>query len=309
VIAARNEEGRIGKCLDSLLNQTYSDYEIVVVNDGSTDRTAEIVISYIEKTPSKIKLHSTPGLGPRAAFNSGIKAAASEVVACIGADDEVNPEYLERLMKHFEDSKVIGVCVRMVYRSGTKTWGKVQDVWKTFRSGGEIGRFPMVFKKQVFEEIGGFTGRLSVGEDYDINKKMKQYTERNDLKMEAEPGAVYYCVSEDTLPSIYRHAVKFGEKLPPTVKYYPIFGGPILLWSIFNAIIIVAIPLAMLQMLRDLIFLYLVVYVLLWLSILVWIPIKKKVNYSARYYLLTPVLQIVSGIGVSVGVVKALIDI
>ncbi|HDI13154.1 MAG TPA: glycosyltransferase family 2 protein, partial [Hadesarchaea archaeon] len=74
IITAHNYGKYLEQCLESALNQNYDDYEVIVVNDGSTDNTAEILRKYEDR----VKVINLPGLGLAAACNRGIAAASGE---------------------------------------------------------------------------------------------------------------------------------------------------------------------------------------------------------------------------------------
>ena len=87
VIPAYNAAATVGRCLDSLLAQTYRDFELIVVDDGSTDSTAQIISAYAERD-SRIRLIRQENAGVSAARNVGLDAS----------DDAVSPEFLEALL-------------------------------------------------------------------------------------------------------------------------------------------------------------------------------------------------------------------
>lgn len=94
IIPAYNAEKILSKCLDSILAQTYQSYEVILINDGSKDRTGEIADSYAAKD-SRIKvIHKVNG-GVSSARNEGLKNAAGEWVVFIDSDDWVEPRFLE----------------------------------------------------------------------------------------------------------------------------------------------------------------------------------------------------------------------
>lgn len=98
-------EGRLQFCLDSLVNQTISDYEILAVDDASTDQSPEILREYAEKYPGKLRV-LTHQVNRRqgGAKNTGLKAAAGEWVGFIDSDDWVTPDYYEKLLRRAEET-------------------------------------------------------------------------------------------------------------------------------------------------------------------------------------------------------------
>src|SRR5438034_340060 len=91
IVPLYNKAPYIRRCLDSILAQTFRDFEIIVVDDGSTDEGANIVRDYIKKG---IRLMEQANAGPGAARNRGTAAAAGDLVAWLDADDAWEPEYL-----------------------------------------------------------------------------------------------------------------------------------------------------------------------------------------------------------------------
>src|SRR4051794_18662887 len=97
VIPAYNAEVTIGQTISSVLAQTFGNYELIVVNDGSSDRTAEIVQELSAKDP-RITLVTQKNRGVAAARNYGISLARAELIATLDADDIWHGTYLEKQM-------------------------------------------------------------------------------------------------------------------------------------------------------------------------------------------------------------------
>lgn len=96
VVPVYNVSNYLRRCLDSILKQTYSKFEIILVNDGSTDGSAAICQEYLEKD-SRIRLVHQENQGPSAARNLGISLATGEYLIFIDSDDFVEDVYLENL--------------------------------------------------------------------------------------------------------------------------------------------------------------------------------------------------------------------
>lgn len=99
IIPVYNMERFIGACLDSVLNQTFKNFECICVNDGSTDGTLGILKKYAEKD-SRIKLIDQPNQGGSAARNVGLNVAKGEWVSFLDNDDLYHPQYLELLVRY-----------------------------------------------------------------------------------------------------------------------------------------------------------------------------------------------------------------
>jgi glycosyltransferase involved in cell wall biosynthesis len=99
IIPLYNKALYIRRALDSIARQTFKDFELIVVDDGSTDEGARIVLEYSD---SRLRLITQANAGPGAARNRGILEARGEFIAFLDADDEWLPEYLEEGVRRLE---------------------------------------------------------------------------------------------------------------------------------------------------------------------------------------------------------------
>ncbi|NOU87842.1 glycosyltransferase [Paenibacillus sp. LMG 31460] len=109
IVPVYNCEKFISKCLDSIIHQTYSNLEIVIVNDGSTDRSEEIVNEFMEKD-ARIVYYYQDNSGPSDARNHGINKSTGEYLAFIDSDDTVDRYYIEYLISRMLTTGVDLVC-------------------------------------------------------------------------------------------------------------------------------------------------------------------------------------------------------
>ena len=110
VIAVYNEEKRIGKCITSILQQTYQNFEIIVVNDGSTDNSPKVIGQYVKENTGKVFCIDKENGGQGSARNCGIKAAKGKYITFLDADDYVEKDYLEVLAAQAEKFECDVVC-------------------------------------------------------------------------------------------------------------------------------------------------------------------------------------------------------
>ncbi len=176
-----NHERFIGDCIQSVLNQTYPNWEQIIIDDGSTDRTGEIVKQWIRRDARIRYLKHSENKGPAAARNTGIKYSQGSIIALLDADDVwLNQKLeiqLEELRKGadfvyadaflFNDKNVF---LNRTYWEEVKTTpckgGKC--LVSLFRKNVMSPTSSFFFKKQIFEEIGGFNEHLKSSEDYDF---------------------------------------------------------------------------------------------------------------------------------------------
>ena len=111
IVPVYNVEKFIGKCLDSLVNQTLKDIEIIVVNDGTKDNSQEIIDKYVKKYPDKVKSFIKENGGLSSARNFGIEKAKGEYISFVDSDDWLNDDALEKMYnKAKKDKSDIVIC-------------------------------------------------------------------------------------------------------------------------------------------------------------------------------------------------------
>ena len=171
LIPAYNAEKFIGETLESALLQTYSDIEIIVIDDGSTDRTPDVVGSYAERD-SRIRLLRQENSGVSAARNRGISEARGEFVAPLDADDLWDPTKIEKQVARLrelgpETAATYTWCI-FIDEDGRPTGGSAEpliegDVFlalfcHNFTSSGSNA----LFRKACFDIAGNYRGALTV---------------------------------------------------------------------------------------------------------------------------------------------------
>lgn len=118
IIPAYNVEKYLGECLDSVINQTYGNLEIIVVDDGSTDNTPKICDEYAKKD-RRIKVIHKENAGAGAARNTALDACSGKYIAFVDSDDTIDREYFEILHKEIVENNVDFVKTDYIkYRSG-----------------------------------------------------------------------------------------------------------------------------------------------------------------------------------------------
>ncbi len=121
-----NGERFVKQTINSVLNQTYPSWEIIVVDDGSKDIGPEIVNEYVIKD-SRVKLVSQKNGGSASARNNGIRRAKGQYIALLDADDTWNPDFLEKQLKLMKDKSAL-----LVYSSHTRINENSQEILKPF---------------------------------------------------------------------------------------------------------------------------------------------------------------------------------
>lgn len=109
IVPVYNCENYIEKCIQSILQQTFERFELILINDGSTDLSEDIILKY-EKKDSRIKYFKQNNLGPSKARNNGINKSIGRYLAFIDADDIIDKFYIEKLVNIIIEEKADIVC-------------------------------------------------------------------------------------------------------------------------------------------------------------------------------------------------------
>ena len=129
VIPAYNEEATIGQAIESALDQTYPNVEVIVVDDGSTDNTAEIASNFSYGYPDRVRLiRHGRNIGKFEALNSGMDAAKGEYVYHMDADGYLAPDNVERMMSAFNDDKLGAVASMVAISNDENALTKLQQI-------------------------------------------------------------------------------------------------------------------------------------------------------------------------------------
>ena len=168
ITPARNEEAYIEKTLRSVVSQTVMPEQWVIVDDASTDSTAQLVENYVRDYPW-IELVRRTQRAERSfsrkvdAFNAGLQRLGSrefEVIGNLDADLSFDPEYLEFLMDKFAEDPKLGVAGTPFVENG---YDSARD---SFEGENHVAGGCQLFRRQCFEEIGGYIGNPAGGIDW-----------------------------------------------------------------------------------------------------------------------------------------------
>jgi glycosyltransferase involved in cell wall biosynthesis len=177
IIPIYNKENFIENTLKSVFNQTFSDFEVILINDGSTDSSQEKILQFKD---SRIKYYSKENAGVSSARNYGIEKALSDYITFIDADDYWYPHFLQEISKNiclFPDLKIFSAAIEIeilkrVFPSSysiVKTDNyEIVNYFDASSKQSVISSSSAVFHKSVFEKTGGFDTDLKSGEDTDM---------------------------------------------------------------------------------------------------------------------------------------------
>ena len=204
IIPVYNVSEYLPTCLDSVINQTYKNLEIICVNDGSPDNSAEILFEYAKKD-SRIKIITQDNQGVSAARNNGLKQASGKYIYFLDSDDYIHPQMLERLYIAAEKENADFSCCK--YK---KVWKKeeiktlqakenvvIENPTKDFFSTQGIVSVNVWSKLYCRSTIGNLNFiNQSIGEDLYFNLCFMQKAKRGVFVPEE---MYYYLQRENTL--------------------------------------------------------------------------------------------------------------
>jgi glycosyltransferase involved in cell wall biosynthesis len=179
IVPTYNEGGTIGKCLEALMNQTFKDYEIVVVDGHSRDKTAEVAKKYADR------VLFDEGKGAAAARNIAVKAVDSEIVAFVDGDTTVPKNWVETVDKVFKkgivgtggplfpdgggflDKLIFFLCADLVRRISSALGSH------------QFSGANCAYSREAFLKAGGFREGLDMLDDADLSMRMKKFGKEN----------------------------------------------------------------------------------------------------------------------------------
>lgn len=189
IIPAYNIEAYIGRCLDSVLSQTYENLEIIVVDDGSSDGTGKILDDY-EKKDSRIKVIHKENGGVSSARNKGLDVAAGDYIGFVDGDDLIAPEMYETLVNLLEeeDADIAHCGYQMVfpdrvdyyYNTGKRKVQTTEEGLKDLLSGEMIepALYNKLYKRRLFEN-NRLDETLKINEDLDMNYRLFKKSQKS----------------------------------------------------------------------------------------------------------------------------------
>jgi len=171
LLTVRNAEKDLGFCLPALLRQTFKAFEIIIVDDASTDHTKEIIEKFDD--PRIKYIHNEKCVGLSHSRNICLKNAVGDYVFFTDGDCIVSKNWVEEGLKYFENSDCIGVEGKTYYVSNEYQPTRSDDVVEN-KTGGEYPTCNMAYLRSVLNGIGGFDERFSYMEDRDLAIRAKK---------------------------------------------------------------------------------------------------------------------------------------
>jgi glycosyltransferase involved in cell wall biosynthesis len=233
IMPAYNAAAHIAEAIESVLIQNYRNLELVVVDDGSTDNTKDIVTAFKDE---RIKYFYKNNSGPSGARNLAISKARGQYVMSLDADDMMTPDSIARHMIEFENHSDVDLVycdvllidersnpIRIMNKSEYKN--RRHLIRDMFRAGHPIVPFRLGIRRNVFDKIGLYDEDLLVGEDYDMIRRFVQHG----LKVQHLPDALYlrrmgsHSLSRNFNPQKAKSHFEVVKRFVDTFRYDELF--------------------------------------------------------------------------------------
>jgi len=228
IVAVFNGDRTINKCVQSLLSVDYPKYEIIIVDDGSTDRTKQILFGYKDK----IRIIQLEHQGPSKCRNKAVLEAKGDFVAFTDSDCVVDKDWIRQLMRGFSSDDIVSVGGSQFSPEDDSYFGKrVQDCFALsgfiggyFKKRGlanivEVDHNPscnVIYRKDIFLKEGGFDETLWPGEDVDLDYRLK----RKGYKLFYNPLAKVYHYRPNSFRKLSSMMFRYGFVQGIIIKRY-----------------------------------------------------------------------------------------
>jgi len=214
IITTYNRARYICEAIDSVLSQTYYDYEIIIVDDGSRGGPHEILEEYTKKYSGKVTYVYQVNKGISGARNAGIRRAKGEFVAFLDDDDVADKDWLEQIINGFLGKEVVACTPKNLSTKpmtlvqailAFKNDNEVDDIGKNRSSFATTGT---VIRSECFGQIGIFDERFSTAaDDSDLAYRIISAG----YKIRYVPNAVIYYRYRDNLFSLWKQRYEYGK--------------------------------------------------------------------------------------------------
>lgn len=233
IIPTYNEEEDIVACLESLRNQTYQNQEVIVVDDGSTDSTIELIQKF-----GGVIIIKQAHQGPGAARNLGASEAKGEILVFIDADMVLFPDYIDKLIIPLISGEALGTIESIQYNVHTT---KMQECWgnevRIAQLEGANSSTVRGIAKENFRQLGGFDSSYGYADD-------RTFFLKYGIRFNILADVKCYHKTPPTVRGVFKHSRWIGASYEKGVLKYS-FMRRIIIFPLFLLSPFMIIPLAL----------------------------------------------------------------
>jgi glycosyltransferase involved in cell wall biosynthesis len=234
IVPVYNSEKSLSRCLDSILNQTITDFEIIIVNDGSKDNSQSIIDKYVQEYPDFIKAYLKENGGPGDTRNFGIKNSNGKYIAFVDSDDFLEPDYCTIIKAILDEHNpdMIVINYNRIYSKNQNMFEKVYKFndWSIFDTPIDISSTPEVIckievaawlrivKREMFKNEDLLFIKHIKGPE-DLEASLKWYINVNKIIVTNKKLYNYY-ITSNTLNFNSSNIEQFIEVIESVCNYY-----------------------------------------------------------------------------------------
>ena len=215
LMSVYNGEKYLHEAINSILNQTFEDYEFLIINDGSNDNTEEILQSYDDQ---RIRIvNNGKNIGLTKSLNKGLKIARGQYVARMDADDVSYPERLEMQYKHVNNDKNLAICAS--YHEEIDETGNLIETIKPNLEPEQLYYFltfsnrflhsSVLMRKDIISKVGGYDESIKRTQDYDLWYRVSRVAKINVI----DKVLVKHRVHKESISLTYRDSQRHFASL------------------------------------------------------------------------------------------------
>lgn len=176
VMSVFNEDKRVEGAIESILNQTLKDFEFIIINDASKDKSLEKIRSFMRKDKRIRLINNENDLKLAHSLNIGVSHAKADLIARMDPDDISLPERLKiqyQFLKKHKSVAIVGTNILVVDREGKKIWERTyptqsKDIKNIMFRYAPFAHPSVMYRKSVFTEFGGYNLKMKLCEDIDF---------------------------------------------------------------------------------------------------------------------------------------------
>ncbi len=191
IMPVYNGERFIGEALDSILMQSYKNFELIVINDGSTDNTLEILQQYKTRFDERLLIINQPNQGQVVAKNKGLNLARGDFISFLDSDDRWHPRKLESQIDLLLKNPSVGLCYTeavLIDERGNQIGYRTVNpsyIGKCFNKlimGNCITASSVLLKRECIDKVGSFDTSLTACENWDLWLRISRISELKYIK-------------------------------------------------------------------------------------------------------------------------------
>lgn len=311
IVVSRNAKNTIRRCLDSIINQTYPNTEIIAV-DSSTDETVSVLEEYEKRSPFPFRIIHQEPKGVGAARNAGIENANGEVLLYVDADCYIPADYVEKAVIPFikHDSTLTVFTPMGVSSSSSSFFGNLVTLYEKIMSNKSRIITTHLVRKKLYNLIGQYDDNLKSGEDAELlNRLLKERKnlEINGYRFAAVYDTTYYEIKQDTtLKDYYKKCVWYGRPLANRKYFFSDLKSNTI--KLIGIIYMSTFPLfAFVMLLAKINLIYLLIVILPFITSFAYVFYKSISNRKlVLTVFLLPFLMVYKSVGLLIGFLQGI---